>query len=148
MESQPQMETDTASVKRTLISAQSPAMRWALLSCLLLALAFGITDFILNMRYYSLLTALIAGLIFLAAVAVAAILITLVFAALKRVRWQIYLVVFASALLCLMTFFALAYILPLLIFCLTAVYFAVMCATGKYLKLRKAKRILRYSPCE
>jgi hypothetical protein len=145
MEYKPQIETDIAPVKRTLISALSPAMRWALLSCLLVALAFGVVNFILNLRFYGLLPALAAGLVFLAAVVVLAVLMTLLFAALKKVRWQTHLVVFASVFLCLTTVAALVYILPLLIFCLCAVYFAVMCASGSYRKLSKPKKILRYS---
>jgi len=136
--------SEVAPTKRTLISALSPAMRWALLSCLFLALAFGVASLVSAFRYYGFFPALIASLIYSAAVLVLAVILTLLFAAMKRLRWQTYLVVLISVLLCVVAMFFLLYLLPLLVFCLAAVYFAVMCATGKYKMLRKLKRILRY----
>ena len=146
METQPVIpatEAEAAPAKRTPLSALSPAMRWALLSCLLLAFAFGIPGIAACFRDYGFLTALIAGLLFVTAVVIVSVLITLLFAAMKRLRWQAFLVIIASLLLCALTMFLMIYLLPLLISCLIAVYLAVMLGTGRYRSLKKAGKILR-----
>ena len=137
----PASEAVPAPAKRTLISALSPAMRWALLSCLLVALAFGITSIVTLFQYYGFLTTLIVSLLFVIAVLIVSVLMTLIFAAIKRLRWQTFLVITASLFLCIATLFLLIYILPLLISCLAAVYFAIMLAKGRY---RKRNRALQY----
>ena len=130
--------------RRSLVSKLSPAMRWALLSCLFLALVFGVTSIILEFWRYGFLATLTAGLIIVAAVILLAAVVTLIFAALTRMRWQTYFVVCVSVFLCIAAMLLLVYLAPLLIFCLATVYFAVMCATGRYSMLGKPKRILRY----
>ena len=139
------LETGAAPGKRTLISALSPAMRWALLACLLLALAFGVTGIIAVFRYYGFLTVLIVSLLLAVASLIISVLLTLIFAAIKRLRWQTHLVIIASIFLCMATLFLLLYIMPLLISCVLAVYLAIMFATGRYKMLKKSGKILRYS---
>jgi len=140
----PATEAGAAPAKRTLIAALSPAMRGALLFCLLLALAFGGAGLVAIFRYYGPLTTLIAGLIYIIAVVIVSILLTLLFAAIKRLRWQTFLVIIAALLFCITTMFLLLYILPLMIFCIIAVYLAIMFITGRYRTLKKPRRILRY----
>ena len=140
----PQAKDGAVRTRRSIISSLSPATRWALLSCAVLAIAFGFTGLILSFYSYGFFTALIACLVFFAAVMIFAILATLIFAALKKLRWQVVFVIFAALFLCALANIALLYILPLLISCLTAVYFAVMCGTGRYKALGKFKKILRY----
>jgi len=137
-------ETDVVLNKRNLSSVLNPAMRWALFSCLFLALIFGVTNFVLYFQYYGFFPALIAGLVFLVAVLVLATIMTLMLAALKRLRWHTTLVFFISVFLCVTALTALLYILPLLIFSLASVYLAVMCTTGQYRTLSKPKKFLRY----
>ena len=131
--------------KRRLLSGVSPAMRWSLLVCLMMGLTFGLVQFVSTIRFYSFLSALVSGIVIIAAAILVAAVITLLFAAVKRLRWQTSFIVFSSALLCAAVLAALVYILPLLIFCMASVYFAVMCVTGSYRLLSKPKRILRYS---
>lgn len=137
-------ETDGTTNKRSLLSRVSPAMRWSLLTCLLMAFAFGIFQLVIIFKYYGFLSVLAAGLaIFLVALAAAALL-TLVLAALKRLHWTTSFVFFVSVFLCLTSLLLSLYLVSLLIFGMTAVYFAVMCAKGKYKELSKPKKILRY----
>ena len=131
--------------KRSLISALSPAMRWALFSCLLLAFVFGIASIIVGFRIYGFLTTLVVLLIYILAVIIASVLVTLLFAAIKRLRWQTFMVLIASLLVCFTAMFLLIYIMPLLVSLMIAVYFAIMTATGRYRNLKKPKKILRYS---
>ena len=140
----PEAKSNATPARRSLISALSPAMRWALLSCLFVALVFSVISIIVLFRYYGFIVTLTASLIIIAAVIIVAVVVTLLFAALKRMHWQTYLIVVVSIFLCITAMLLLVYLAPLLIFCLIAVYFAIMCATGRYSKLRKLKRILRY----
>ena len=128
-----------------LYATLSPAIRWSLLSCLLLAFAFGGVSFFLAFRHYGLLPALISYLIFLINGVVLAAIMTLLFSALKRIRWQMFFVIIISAIVSILTVSLLIYLLPLMIFCMIAVYLTAMFATGKYKALGKFKRILCYS---
>ena len=137
-------EINIVTVKRTLLNGVSPALRWSLLACLTMGFAFGLVQFISSIRFYGFFSALVSGIAIIMAAIAAAAVITLLFGALKRLRWQTSLIVLVSALLSATMLTALTYILPLLIFCMTTVYFAVMCVTGGYRLLNKPKRILRY----
>jgi dienelactone hydrolase len=137
-------EAEAAAAKRNLISPLNPAMRGALLSCLLLALAIGITGIVAVFRYHGFLTMLIVSLLYIIAVLIVSVLLTLIFAAIKKLRWQTFLVIIVSFFLCLTTMLLLLYIFPLLISCLIAVYLAIMLVSGRYRVLKKPGRILRY----
>ena len=123
----------------------SPAMRWGLLSCLALALVFGCVGFFLSFRYYGFFSALIAWFIMIVAGLVLGAVMTLLFAALKRLPWQTFLVIVLSIGLAVGTLLLAIYLLPLMIFSMIGVYLVVMFATGQYKALGKLKKILRYS---
>lgn len=130
--------------KRTLLSGISPAMRWSLLACLLVAFALGITQLIIIFKPYGFLLVFMAGFVILVAGLIVAALLTLILAALKRLHWLTSFVFFISVFLCVTSVLLYLYIVPLLILSMTAVYFAVMCATRRYKALSKPKRILHY----
>lgn len=141
----PQKSANASPVKRTLLSGISPAMRWSLLACLLVAFAFGIIQLIYIFKPHGFLSVFTAGLVLLATSLIVAALLTLLLAALKRLHWLTSFVFFISIFLCVTSVLLYIYIVPLLILSMTTVYFAVMCATGRYKALSKPKRILRYS---
>jgi len=127
-----------------LLSNLNPAMKWALLSCLILALGFGVVNFVLLLRPYGFLPMLITGIIFLVAVSVFAIVLTLLFTAFKRVRWQTFFIFVLSAMFCVLILGLLLYVLPLMIFLMISVYLAVMFATKQYRALSKFNKIVRF----
>lgn len=141
----PKTTDHPAPAKQTLISSLSPAMRCALLACLFLALAFSITHLVMNYQYYGFLPTLVAGLAFIIVSLILATIMTLVLAALKRLRWQAALVIFASVFLCIPAVTALIYIMPLLVFSLVFLYLVFMLIGKRYKTLSKPKKILRYS---
>jgi len=130
--------------KLFLLSPLSPAMKWGLLSCLLIALGFGGVGFVALLRPYGFIPALIFGLALLIAGLILSVVVTLLFAAVKRLRWQVFLVIFVSIILTVLTLLLAVYVIPLMIFCMIGVYLAIMFATGQYKTLRKPKKILRY----
>lgn len=129
----------------TLLTGISPAMRWSLLACLLIAFAFSIPNIILFFRPFGFISILIAQLTLFIIGLLAAALLTLILAGLKKLHWLTSMVVFVSVFLCFTTMFMALYITPLLIFGMAAVYLAVMIFTGQYKSLRKPKKILYYS---
>ena len=134
----------SATPKRSLVAGLSVPMRWALGACLGLALAFGITNLIAMFWHYGFLVTVIACLAYAVAVAVVAALATLLFALLKRLRWQTHLVIIAAILLCASAMSLLLYLAPLLLLALVTAYFAVMTITGRYKSLTKPKPAVRY----
>lgn len=140
-----QKSANASPVKRSLLSGISPAMRWSLLACLLAAFAFGIIQLIYIFKPYGFLSVFTVGLVILVTALILAALLTLIFAALKRLHWLTTFVFFISVFLCVTSALLYLYIVPILIFSMTTVYFAAMCATGRYKALSKPKRILRYS---
>lgn len=138
-------EVDAAPSKRYLPSRLSPAMRWSLLTCLLAAFTFSISQLIFIFKPYGFLSVITAGFVIFFVALIASALLTLIMAAFKRLHWMTSFVFFVSVFLCITSILLYLYIVPLLIFCMTAVYFAVMCATGRYMRLSKPKKILRYS---
>jgi len=131
--------------KRSLISSISPAVRWSLLACFLIASIFGITGGVSAFKYYGFLMTLTFILIVMVAAIIISILLTLLLAALKRLHWQSSLVLIFSLVINATLFILLIYIAPLLLFITIAVYFTVMCIKGAYKTLSKPKKILRYS---
>jgi len=131
-------------IRTFLLSNLSPAMKWSLLSCLILALGFGIVNFILLFRPYGFFPTLITGITFLFAVSVIAIVFTLLFIAFKRLRWQVVLIFILSAMLSILLFGLLIYVLPLMIFVMISVYLAVMFKTKQYMALSIPKKMFRY----
>jgi len=126
-----------------LLSPLSPAMKWGLLSCLLIALGFGGVSFATLLRPYGFVPALIFGLALLIAGLILSVVITLLFAAVKRLHWQAFLVIFMSIILAALTLLLVVYLIPLMIFCMIGIYSTIMFATGQYKALRKPKKILR-----
>ncbi|MCL2189673.1 MAG: hypothetical protein FWC16_11920 [Defluviitaleaceae bacterium] len=122
----------------------SLALKWALLSCLLLSLGFGFVSFVLFLQPYGFLPALVMGIVYLAAISIFAVIFTLLFVAFKKLRWQTFLVFIFSVLLCVLVLNLMIYVLPLMIFLMMAVYFTVMFATRQYTALSTRKRILRW----
>jgi len=131
--------------KTLLLSNLSPAMKWASLSCLVLALGFGIVNFVLLFRPYGFLPALITGMAFLIAVLALAVVLTLLFIAFKHLRWQTFLIFVLSVALSILLLGLLLYVIPLMIFVMISVYLAVMCATKQYKALTTIKKMLRYA---
>jgi len=127
-----------------LLLGLSSAMKWGLISCLILAFGFGGVNFVFLLRPYGFFLTLTIGLIFVVAVLVISTISTLLFVAFKRLRWQTFLVVFASLLLCAMLMPMLLYVFPLMIFLVISVYLIFMCATKQYKDLSKPKKLLRY----
>jgi len=138
-------ETKTNRFKAWLFADLSTAMRWGILATLALALVFGAANFIAFLRPYGFLPTLVVGLIFLVAVLVLTAVVTLLFAAFKRLRWQTFFAVLASILLCILLMPMLVYVLPLLISLMLCVYLVFMCVTKRYKDLGKVKKILRYA---
>ncbi len=120
----------------------SPAMRLSLLTCLLIAFAFSITNIILLFRPYGLIPALAVELILISVGIILAILQTLILAALKKIHWLTAIILFTSVFLCFTTLNMAIYVLPLMIFGMVAIYLAVMFFTGQYETLRKPKKAL------
>jgi len=123
----------------------SPAMRWGLLVCLILAFAFGSVGFFMLFRYHGVFTVVVALVIIILVGLILAIVMTLLFAALKRLPWQTFLVICISIILVIGTLFLAIYLIPLMIFSIVCVYLIVMFATKQYKALGRLKKILRYS---
>ncbi|MCL2580284.1 MAG: hypothetical protein FWE32_09710 [Oscillospiraceae bacterium] len=134
----------TNGIRTFMLKNLTPAMRWALLSCLTVALGFGIVNFFILFRPYGFLPTLITGVGFLFTVLALAIVLTMLLAAFKRLRWQTFFVIIASTLLSILLFGLLIYVFPLLIFITLTVYLTIMCITKQYKALSIPQKILRY----
>ena len=135
---------DAGNEKRNILARISPATRLALIVCLVMALAVGITQLIIDFRAYGVPATIIAAAAFFIAALILSGLLTLILAALKRLHWTTSLVILLSVILCATSLFLCLYIIPLLIFTLAAVYLTAMIVTGKYTGLSRIKKILRY----
>jgi hypothetical protein len=132
------------SLRQSLVSNMSTAIRWALLSGLGISLIFGVTQVVLTFGTYGLVPTALSGLAIFSVLFIVSILFALLVAALKRLRWQTALVFFFSMLLCLLSIALGIYLVPLLVSAMATAYLAVMCAKGQYKALSRWKRILRY----
>jgi hypothetical protein len=130
--------------KQKIISDMSTALRLTLLAGFGLAVLFGLVQFVLVFNSYGFASSLIAGLVLFAAILAFSILLTLILAALKKLRWQTSLVFFVSMFLCLLSLALGIFLIPLLICFMSAIYLSIMCAKGQYQSLKTWKRILRY----
>jgi len=130
-------------MKNFFLSPLSPALKWGLLSCLIIAVVFASVSFVLTFRYYGVAPMLVVGGIFLGGGAIFFLAATLLLNIFRHVRWQTVLVILLSILLSATTMLLAVYLIPLLILSIICVYFAVMLATGQYKPLGKLKKILR-----
>ena len=148
MEPQPKKSRVKSFLKRVrnfLWGELSPALKWGLLA--LLAISFMFTGTVLTntLHHYGIGPMLSIWGIVLGACLVFILVATLVLNIFKRMRWQITLVLLLSVILLSTTMLLLFYLIPLAIFTLICVYFSIMLVCGKYAKLGRIKKILRYA---
>jgi len=129
--------------KDFLLKGLSPAMKWALLITLAVALGFAVTGLALVMRPYGILAFLLFLGAFMVIGLVAAVVITLIFAAIKKMRWQTIFVATLVVMLSITVMTLAIYLLPALILLMIAFYFSMMFLTKKYKYLRLRKKLLR-----
>jgi hypothetical protein len=131
-------------VNKFTLSGVSPALRYSLLTCLVIGFAVGITNIVLLFKPYGLIIVLTAILTLLIAITIIAILLTLLLTVLKRLHCLTIIIFIISALLCVLTMYLAIYVLPLLITGMTTVYLIIMCAAGQYKTMSRKKKVLRY----
>ena len=130
--------------KAFLVADLSPAMKVSLLSCIILALAFGGAGFFTVVRHYRFLPSAAFVVIFIVFVVLVSVAATLLLVLIKNIQWQEFFVITAAALSTMISLLLFVYLIPLIIFTAIGVYFAFMSLTGKYKPLRKLKKIPRY----
>ena len=136
-------QTKLQKVSLFFLSPLSSAMKWALLSSLILAAIFAVVSFALTFSPYGTAPMFMMGGIFIAVILVFFLVATLLLNIFRRIYWQTVLVILISILLLATTMLLAIYLIPLMILSIICVYFAVMFATGQYKPLGKIKKVLR-----
>ena len=131
--------------KKKVFTPISPAMKISLFSCVALAVIFSVVGFVLIFRHYAFLPSFMLFLIIIGLGLLLSATMTLLFAALRQVRWQTVFILFLVIALAATTMTLALYLIPLLLFLMLSLYFGYMLIKGQYTGIGKIKKALRYA---
>ena len=131
--------------KLNIIAPLSHAMRFALLSCIVLAAIFCIFGIIDIFLYYNFFTALLVSVGYILAIAIITVILTLLFVVIKKIQWQTILVITFSILLCIVATLLMSYLIPMMLFGMIFIYFLVMFIKKEYKEKKKFGKVVRFS---